>query len=357
MKKLKTLTAIITFFMVISGIKLDASAENQILYTALGDSIAAGYALPTTEYGYVSLLSVELDLTPQNLAVPGMNSKQLLEQIQGLQGDELENLEKARLITVSIGSNDILGPFLNMFSSSSMMNNYDMNSLTENPESIIDIAGDFIDVGLESLLVPYVDVFKNNLPLIVDEIKKINPKAQLIFTDFYNPFKNLEFSQLDISVNEMTDGLMQLLNDVLYTGDGGEYLVARVYDAFENAYAEGNNPVNVSTLSSAFSFDPHPNVYGHKLIRESISDVVSTEKLYKKNIEENTEKNSEAQAASGGVISENTEQNIQPEQSKVIDENQKQSPETGFVPSSVLIILMIALVSCMGIIFIKVKKE
>lgn len=325
--KLKLKILYIMFLIYISALSanIPVSADSISRYTALGDSIAAGYGLQNSSDGYVGMLSTELDLTAQNLAVPGMNSSQLLEKIRNLQGTELECLKSAKYITVSIGSNDILGPFLNMFSSFGLYGgSYDMDALYENTERINDIADEIKDVNLEDTLLPYTDVFKNNLPLIAEEIRKINPSAELVFTDFYNPFKNLELPQTDFGIGKITDKLISMLNDVLYSENNGDYSVAKVYDLFEKAYSEGKNPVNVSVLSSAFSFDPHPNAYGHSLIKDAVLEVLSKKKL--------SESADETSAIS--IMSQDAEQALQKErqqQEQIQEKEQKQNPETGFV--------------------------
>lgn len=338
-KRINILITVLFVYISAMVLNISVSADSQNQYTALGDSIAAGYGLQNPDDGYAGLLSAELDLTLQNLSLPGMNSGQLIEKIQNLQGKELEDLKSAKLITVSIGSNDILGPFLNMFSSFGMYGgSYDIDALYENSESISEIADELKDAGLEDILSPYVDVFKNNLPLITEEIKKINSSAELIFTDFYNPFKNLELPQTDFGIDIITDELICMLNDVLYSENKGDYSVAGVYELFEKAYSEGNNPVNVSVLSSAFSFDPHPNAYGHSLIKDAVLEVLPEKKTNE----------SEAETAVVNIISQNTEQIQQKERQQQTEQKQeqeqKQSPETGLVSlTSVASVLITAL--------------
>ena len=76
-------------------------------YLALGDSIAYGYGLSDiSKQSYVSQVAKELEVMANNESVVGMDTSEFLELINK---EEIEDeIESADLITISIGSNDLL---------------------------------------------------------------------------------------------------------------------------------------------------------------------------------------------------------------------------------------------------------
>lgn len=97
-------------------------------YVEFGDSIAVGYALlsyvkgditadkyPMPSDAFVALTGNALNKSDgpaitDNQAVSGWTSQQLLDQL--IRGDYAPALEDADVVTVTIGSNDLLGPFM-----------------------------------------------------------------------------------------------------------------------------------------------------------------------------------------------------------------------------------------------------
>jgi len=90
-------------------------------YIALGDSIPSGYGLP----GYIQYpegrhTAIFFDKLYEaghideywNKAISGFTTSMLLAQLHGLSGDELENFHNAAVITVNVGGNNVLTPFL-----------------------------------------------------------------------------------------------------------------------------------------------------------------------------------------------------------------------------------------------------
>lgn len=327
-----TVITTIIFFIIFN---LPVFADTNVQYTALGDSIAAGYALQNSADGYAGLLSFELGLDVQNLGMPGLTSVQLLNDLQTLSNDKLEKLSASKLITVSIGSNDVLSAFTNMsFENSPEFTEIMENGELDDPSKLFDMISSVLDNDLEKMLVPYVGVFENNLPLIIEKLKEINPDAQIVFTNFYNPYKSIQIPQSGMDMGEITDTLMVMMNDVLYLNSGEDYKVADVYTPFEIAYSEGKSPVNVSVLNTTFNVDPHPNEYGHMLIKDAILDVLSINALNSVNndetiqetINEDVTEEIPAEITAFEIFSSDT----QSDEQKIVNINQKTfSPETG----------------------------
>ncbi|MGN1206175.1 MAG: SGNH/GDSL hydrolase family protein, partial [Eubacterium sp.] len=92
--------------------------EKIVRYVALGDSIAGGYGLDDAQKdGYVALVQKELESVWQgvyawNFGENGLKSKELFERLTDPSDPHFveynKALEKADLVTVSIGSNDLM---------------------------------------------------------------------------------------------------------------------------------------------------------------------------------------------------------------------------------------------------------
>ena len=281
MKKISALICAAIF--IISGYPAiyAADAEDEIVYVAFGDSIAEGYGLDGFDYeligrgvnnpdkGYVFLTSQSVIgcKTVCNYAYSGMTSNGLLSRLNSLEGTALENTRQAGLITVSIGSNDILLKFTGIIrkafeSLGGSLDEAGMAKLTEllSEQSVLDE----LNNGVQT--------YQNNLPKIVAKLRELNPDAQIIFTEFYNPYYGVKFDMFDFS--SLCDRYIQSMNKALhdYKELTGESDIAPVYltmnvDGLTNTdRADGN-------------YDPHPNKSGHKLIADAVISVLNIEKI------------------------------------------------------------------------------
>jgi len=87
------------------------AAAEAPLYLALGDSITRGYGLETPETDcFAAQLADRWGMQLSNRAVDGKTSRELFDELQ--RGDYDAELARAAVVTVNIGSNDLLGPFL-----------------------------------------------------------------------------------------------------------------------------------------------------------------------------------------------------------------------------------------------------
>jgi lysophospholipase L1-like esterase len=87
------------------------------IYAAFGDSVSAGYGLVRTEDRHTSVLYdmlAEKGIVNEyiNMAVSGYTTAMVLELLNDLGSDETDNLQKAEIITLNIGGNNILIPFV-----------------------------------------------------------------------------------------------------------------------------------------------------------------------------------------------------------------------------------------------------
>ena len=88
-----------------------------LVYIALGDSVSAGFGIHSLYYRHSDVFFEMLYLGGYaseyvNMAADGMNTTTLLELLTGLPANKLEQFQSASVITLNIGGNNILLPFL-----------------------------------------------------------------------------------------------------------------------------------------------------------------------------------------------------------------------------------------------------
>lgn len=323
-------------------------------YVAFGDSIAAGYALPEyNEYDKLTEMSSDGDRFPtpndafvamtggaikekyssvviDNQAVSGWTSTQLLSALKSGEFDAA--LNNADVVTITIGSNDLLKPFIDMVTNALYAEFIKSGNLQLDADIIQTIAlgsnkfklripvriktsvEDFItSIGNATALLNKTladnkelnaacDEFCNTIqPAILKQIKEKAPDAEIYWTTLYNPFYGVRFD-----LNELFPGieklnLSQSVIDSLESielGDIGAKYIERMNKAFEvntegytaiNLYDSFNKPglTNVSITRDPgkdteslkddildIGFDPHPNTVGHKLIYDTVALVI-----------------------------------------------------------------------------------
>ncbi|MCR4772549.1 MAG: hypothetical protein K5855_09600 [Oscillospiraceae bacterium] len=243
-------------------------------YVALGDSIGAGYGLPgyfgdntDPEGAYASIIAKEKGLSLNNLSVSGMMSAQLLDK---LNTDEYADaVSGAELITISIGSNDILVPAMGIIMNSFMTISYGMyggTGLGDITAVLEDMYNDLSsDEGVETFENGSA-TFEENWDRIISRIRELNPDAEIAVTGFYNPYSmlDLKVGLADIRISSFVDGYIARLGDtVANSALKDEYVWADVADVTTNVRIFVTDPTQ-------FSFDPHPDADGHRLIADRL---------------------------------------------------------------------------------------
>lgn len=238
-----------------------AAEEKSRVYAAFGDSIAYGYGLyaPASD-GFCALTAKEIDARLCNYAVNGMTSGGLLELLQTMQpgDDAYKSTQNAALITVTIGSNDLLSVFSDLLRPLEGMQESAQTggALSDADAALLeamltsDSAKERFTAGIES--------YRSNLPAIYARLREINPDAPVIMTGFYNPYYGFRFGAYDFSAD--CAGYIARLNAILEEGAAEmDYSIASIAADFE---AEGLTCATLSPLN----LDPHPNVVGHSVI-------------------------------------------------------------------------------------------
>ncbi|MBW7571957.1 X2-like carbohydrate binding domain-containing protein [Caproiciproducens faecalis] len=254
-------------------------------YVALGDSIPAGYGLPGYSpnsqkpplIAYPTLVGDTMHLSAGSFAQSGMRSSELL---AGLSDPLIgASLSQAKVITLSIGSDDILLPFLNIVASKLSCNPEDIQSTLAALKISDPVA---LAAALGSLNADHSSGLKNNPDIqsaasgfsanflgIISALKAAAPNAKIYVTNVYNPYEGIKlpYGAGTLDLGGIADGYIRTLNSAFST-DSADYTLIDNYSLFSNSLKNGIPLVNADFKSS--NLDPHPNTHGHAAIASTI---------------------------------------------------------------------------------------
>lgn len=158
-KKLASLFIVISMLICCTA---PSFAANEKTYVILGDSIGAGEGIANPdEASFGKIIADTIGYNYVNDAVSGYNSEALLIHLE--LPSVKKDIEKASLISLSIGGNDFLVDNMALLAAEAI--------LFENYDRFDKIADDFYD----------------NFCKIIAKIKKYNPDAVLLVHNLYNP--------------------------------------------------------------------------------------------------------------------------------------------------------------------------
>ncbi|MBZ9685506.1 GDSL-type esterase/lipase family protein [Clostridium estertheticum] len=250
-------------------INYDAADIDQVaILAALGDSITNGMSA-TKGNGYVDLFynnskSIQGNegIKLINLGIPGEKSRDLLSNLQNDAATK-DAVSKAKMITISVGGNNLLAPVINAVATS-------FNLATTSPTFASDLKLALASPNnqqtlnltlskLPSALASGVQQFGTDWVGIIGAIKTLAPKADIYVTTLYNPLNQLDPLYI------VFDPAIQGINKIIKTPNAG-YKVADVYTAFHDY--KGTEPlINFSLFTG--NLDPHPTTKGHEVIYQS----------------------------------------------------------------------------------------
>lgn len=278
--------------------------SNYQIYTAIGDSICAGFTQLDYEYirgfdimdnihnspklCYARLVGKAMGSTVNNLGKCGCTSDELLNIITDPNNKYYDvyrkHIAESNLITLEIGSNDLIMATVHSIlkcigGDFSNMSNQDILALAEplltgdipgiknnikqvtgidlNQEQIKAIQTALSDEALSVTLEKAYENYSCNFPKISDEIRTINPMAEIVILNYYNPFKGMNLSWGNISYNtgdviqKSTDQMNEFTRNLCQNKD---YLYIDISDTFTNI------------------IDAHPSTVGHAQIAAKITD-------------------------------------------------------------------------------------
>ena len=253
---MRRLSLILTLIMLLTCIPVHA-ADAPIL-TAFGDSIAYGYGLddPASQ-AYPALIAKSAGAVLRNHAVNGQTSAELLTMLRTGAFDE--DIRAAAIITLSIGSNDILRPLLSGMTSA---DNMDTAFYTEFIKAL---------TGRNDTMTRLAEIakgFGENFRAIIAYLREKNPGAVIAANNLYNPYAG----------QSITAG-----NKTFRMSDVGETWIAPLNAMFpvsdNYVLVDIHSTMNSGGLTNArivlMRFDPHPTQTGAARIASTVCDTAA----------------------------------------------------------------------------------
>jgi len=256
-----------------------------------------------------------------NMAVDGFTTTMLLEFLHGLDNDDLRIIRNARIITLNIGGNNFLQPFLSYLSSPRVASSAsiiregagdilsgawgvvsgvrnimpDSGFSTSGIADALSGAGDIlagtrsIIIGSEEIISRYLNLFSTftgsfspelraemnkAIQIFSDEFDEIiawlrtnAPKATIIANTVYNPFPQ-EILRASLEISNVSNALVESMNSVIVgKSESSKILVTDIHTYLSNQLSLMK--FNLNPLAGSLSFDIiHPNAEGHNLIAQ-----------------------------------------------------------------------------------------
>jgi lysophospholipase L1-like esterase len=342
MKTNKLLLPILIILLVCASCSSNQAAEAQYqqrVFVALGDSVATGFGIPLgeryTSVFYEALMEQGIVNEYVNYAVNGYTTTRLLNLLNNMDESDYTNFTNAEVVTINIGGNNILVPFLaNMPSMDgiigsiletvrfitdsreilndaietfselrgvvenfSILDIMRINSLITNAGNLFDnvsdvvenvpdfsfmelfavLSGNFSD-ELTMELERGVERFAVELAEILTWVENAAPNATVILNTIYNPIP-AQFLGMTLSIRDVASLLTNRMNTaIIDEAVNRGHLVADVSTRFENE-------TNILELMN-FNFDTamfvlnldivHPNAVGHGHIADLCYEVYIT---------------------------------------------------------------------------------
>ena len=251
-------------------IETEYNDQDALVVYVLGDSIAYGETITRKEDVFGFIFTQMINGKIINKAHSGDNSNNLYKKIL-----ELDDLDSADIILISIGANDILISLIYNFSL--IFNDLLVAYSNKDNEKIINLIVSFQNSITEttyySALTKSIDLLENKYNQIFDELNKKNDHAEIYIETIYNPYVGFHYENGEntINIDELSNELVSRINEIIKKvvksrqDNGDKIWVVDVYEAFKNEEDDCVN-ANFSFVASEFRFDPHPNKFGHIVI-------------------------------------------------------------------------------------------
>lgn len=248
----------------------------------IGDSIAKGVGSSdeaTKSFG--ALIGEKVDGKVTNLGITGLDSGQLIEKLKTEKFQDA--IEEADVILMSIGSNDLLKPFLGIVADAAgasgegkelyknLQKQFTKMS-KEDPLAAGNALADAVkEIKVSKELKRGCEQFPENFETIVAELKEMNPEAVIYANNIYNPYYGVAYVYEGLTllnIHELCEGYIVDLNKA-FDRNSDDYIMMDMYSVFCQT---GYTNVNAASLEdmSGINFDPHPNDKGYQLMADYI---------------------------------------------------------------------------------------
>lgn len=290
MKK-RLIALLLSLCMLLGMAPLSALASGES-YVALGDSISRGYGLDPekADQSFVEQIEQEQELSLTMLAQNGETTASLLAKLENADGEVAKALEKADVVTLTIGGNDFMNALYEYMAEA--YNTANSTSFTaeqfkealegKNEELEQAMALAFVTKNISGFAFgaggTLLTQFETALNAIAAGIRRYT-NAPVVVATQYNPYR---FAADEVSGEPATaaqaiadafDTMLALMNAKITALKEQEgFFTADVFSVF--AGEEQKNPCNASFLSSNLDF--HPNAHGHTLMAQTVGEVVQS---------------------------------------------------------------------------------
>ena len=227
--------------------------DKSVRYVALGDSIAYGYGLSDREENsYVGLVRQHLEKNYDyvfcaNLGTNGLRSDELLDILTNKRNIMYKKyratLEHADIVSLSIGSNDLL--------------------------HLVELGTDmqkYVEHG-DTIFCKACEGFDKNFPQIIKEIHQIAPEATIYAGNIYNPCQGLRQYK---DLYYLTERYISMINETFTRYPG--FVLVDIKSAFDGSHED-----LVNMAFKGKEVDPHPSKRGHETISNLMIQAIEKE--------------------------------------------------------------------------------
>lgn len=248
----------------------------------IGDSIAKGVgSTDASTKSFAALVGEKVNGTVTNLGITGLDSGQLIEK---LKTEKFQTaLEDADVIFVSIGSNDLLKPFLSIVAEAAGVTGEGKDLYAKLQKQFAKLskedplaAGNALATAIKNVdksrqLKQACKQFPKQFKTIIEELKSINPEALIYVDNIYNPYYGVAY-QYDgltlLNVHELCESYIIKLNEA-FDPSSDKYTLMDMYSVFRQTGLTNVNAASLKDMSKV-NFDPHPNDAGYQLMADFI---------------------------------------------------------------------------------------
>lgn len=267
MKRLISFCLVLILLCSVFAFPAAAEGNTYSSLVVLGDSISTGYGLSGSLYtrsSYSNLLAAALGLSQgkgyTNYAVDGYTSADIL----AVAKKNEEALQKADLIVMTNGGNDVLRYLLGFLVKASGLTN--AKGLLEAITAIAQLNPDTVRASLyseenEKIIANALAGYEKNLQTLMEYLKMTNSGAKVVVLKQYNPISGVPGMAV---LDEYAEDVLGCLNAIME-----KVVLAAGYELVDmHAVMLGNG----ATMSNIMKGDIHPNTLGHAKMFEALCD-------------------------------------------------------------------------------------
>lgn len=288
MKK-RLIALLLSLCMLLGMAPLSALASGES-YVALGDSISTGCGLDPekAEPSFAEQIEQEQELSLTMLAQNGETTASLLEKLEDTDGEVAKALEKADVVTLTIGGNDFMNALYEYMADAYNAANSTSFTAEQFKEALEGKNEKLEQATALAFVTQNISGFASGASTLLTQLEtalngiasgiRRHTEAPVVVATQYNPYR---FAADEVSGEPATtaqaiadafDAMLALMNAKIKALEEQEgFFAADVFSAFDEAQ---QNPCNASFLSSNLDF--HPNAHGHTLMAQTVGEVVKS---------------------------------------------------------------------------------